>query len=192
MKELGLNAGTLGIVVGAGAVGGILGAVFTGRLVRRLGIGPTVLLGYIGFPAPLVLVPLAGGPEPLVLAAFFASEFLSGIGLMLLDIASGSLQAALIPDSLRSRVSGAWRTVNYGVRPLGAVAGGVLGSTIGLRPTLWIATVGGVLSVLWLLPSPVPRTRELPAEGPRAAPHAGDAGPVPRPAPGSHPQPESV
>ena len=33
--ELGLDAGTLGIVVGAGAVGGIIGAVFTGRVVRR-------------------------------------------------------------------------------------------------------------------------------------------------------------
>ena len=92
---------------------------------------------------------------------------------MLLDIASGSLQAALIPDALRSRVSGAWRTVNYGMRPLGAVAGGVLGSTTGLRPTLWIATAGGMLSVLWLLPSPVPRMRELPPEGPGPGPDPG-------------------
>jgi MFS family permease len=102
-------------------------------------------------------------------AAFFGAEFLSGFGLMFLDIASGSLQAAVIPDVLRSRVSGAFRTVNYGARPLGALAGGLLGGTIGLRPTLWLATVGGVLSVLWLIPSPVPRTRDLPASGPWAA-----------------------
>ncbi|MFC4035494.1 MFS transporter [Streptomyces polygonati] len=170
VDQLGLSAGTLGVVVGAGAVGGILGAVVTGRIVRTIGVGPTVLLGCLGFPAPLVLVPLAGGPEPLVLAAFFAAEFLSGFGLMLLDIASGSLQAALIPNALRSRVSGAWRTVNYGMRPLGALAGGVLGGAIGLRPTLWTAAVGGVLGVLWLLPSPVPRMRELPAKAPDPEP----------------------
>jgi MFS family permease len=178
---LGLSAGTLGTVVGAGAVGGVLGAALTRRIVRAIGIGPTVVLGYVGFPAPLVLVPLAGGPRAAVLAAFFASEFLSGFGLMLLDIGSGSVQAALIPDALRSRVSGAWRTVNYGMRPLGALAGGLLGSTIGLRPTLWLATTGGVLSVLWLLPSPVPRMRELPAKALSPAPPAIPAGETDRP-----------
>jgi MFS family permease len=173
VDRLGLSAGTLGVVVGAGAVGGLVGAVATGRIVRRVGIGPTIVLGCVGFPAPLVLVPLAGGSEPVVLALLFAAEFLSGIGLMLLDIGSGSLQAAVIPDALRSRVSGAFRTVNYGMRPLGALVGGLLGSTLGLRPTLWIATAGGVLCVLWLIPSPVPGLRELPGKavvGPDGAP----------------------
>ena len=30
------------------------------------------------------------------------------------------------------------------------------------RPTLWIATVGAIAGVLWLLPSPIPHLRELP------------------------------
>jgi hypothetical protein len=42
------------------------------------------------------------------------------------------------------------------------LAAGFLASTIGIRPTLWIATVGGLFGVLWLLPSPLPRLRELP------------------------------
>jgi MFS family permease len=144
-----------------------------------LGVGRTVLLGYFGFPAPLVLVPLAGGPKVVILAAFFAAEFLSGVGVMLLDIASGSLQAALTPNALRSRISGAWQTVNYGMRPLGALTGGLLGSTLGLRPTLWLATVGGVLCVLWLLPSPVPRMHALP---PKAPDPVTDPDPSPAPA----------
>ena len=49
--------------------------------------------------------------------------------------------------------------VNYGVRPLGSLTGGLLGSTLGLRPTLWIATAGAVAGFLWLLPSPIPRMR---------------------------------
>ncbi|WP_435177067.1 MFS transporter [Actinacidiphila sp. bgisy145] len=162
VDQLGLSAGTLGVVLGAGAVGGLVGVFVTGRVVRAIGIGPTVLLGFVAFPAPLVLVPLAGGPKPLVLSALFGAEFLSGIGLMLLDIGSGSLQAALIPDALRSRVSGAFRMVNYGVRPLGALAGGLLGGSLGVRATLGVAAVGGVLGVLWVLPSPVPGMRELP------------------------------
>jgi MFS family permease len=184
VDRLGLSPGTLGAVVGAGAVGGVLGAALTGRIVRRVGLGPTVVLGTVGFPAPMMLVPLAGGPEPAVLALLFVSEFLSGFGVMLLDIASGSLQAAVIPDTLRSRVSGAFRTVNYGMRPLGALAGGLLGGAAGLRPTLWIATAGGVLGVLWLLPSPVPRIRELPAKAiDPASPMARPAAPTASDAP---------
>jgi hypothetical protein len=52
--------------------------------------------------------------------------------------------------------------VNYGVRPLGSITAGALGSWIGLRPTLWIATVGAIAGVLWLLPSPILKLRELP------------------------------
>ena len=195
VKALGLSAGTLGAVVGAGAVGGVLGAVLTGRIVRRIGIGRAVVLGTFGFPAPLVLVPLAGGPKPALLALLFTSEFLSGFGLMLLDIGSGSIQAAVVPNELRSRVSGAFRTVNYGMRPLGALAGGLLGTAIGLRPTLWIATVGGALSVLWLLPSPVPRMRRLPdkavlADRAGGAGAAGGAAEVAHPE--AHAQPEDA
>jgi MFS family permease len=110
-----------------------------------------------------VLVPLARGADWVVLGLLFAADFLSGVGVMILDITGGSIKAALVPDRLRARVSGAYMVVNYGVRPLGALAGGALGSWLGLRPTLWIATVGALAGVLWLLPSPLMRLRELPA-----------------------------
>jgi MFS family permease len=123
---------------------------------------PAFLVGCILFPAPIVLVPLAGGPKLLVLAMLFLAEFGSGLGVMVLDISIGSIFAALIPHRLRARVSGAYLVVNNGIRPLGSLFGGALGSTIGVRNTLWIATVGAVAGFLWLLPSPVPRLKELP------------------------------
>ena len=75
----------------------------------------------------------------------------------------GSIFAAVIPDQLRSRVTGAFQAVNYGSRPLGSLAGGALGTAIGVRPTLWIAALGGTTAFIWLLPSPVPHFR-LPDE----------------------------
>lgn len=162
-RYLHVGPGALGLVLGLGALGALLGAAVAGRVTRRIGVGPTYLVGCILFPLPLVLVPLAGGPRWLVLTCLFAAEFGSGLGVMLLDISSGSIMAALIPDRLRSRVAGAYMVVNYGVRPVGAFLGGVLGSTIGVRTTLWIAVVGGLLGFLWLLPSPIPRMYELPA-----------------------------
>jgi len=84
---------------------------------------------------------------------------------MMLDISVGAIFAAVIPHRLRSRVSGAYMVVNYGVRPLGALVGGALGSWIGLRETLWIATAGALAGFLWLVPSPVLRLKELPENG---------------------------
>ena len=160
-RALGVRPGILGAILGAGAVGAVVGSTITGRLGQRLGIGPTFILGCVLFPLPLVLVPLASGPALAVLAFLFAAQFGSGLGVMVLDISIGSIFATLIPHHLRARVSGAYMVVNYGVRPLGSLVGGALGSAIGLRPTLWIAAVGAIAGALWLLPSPVPRLRTL-------------------------------
>jgi predicted MFS family arabinose efflux permease len=174
-KSLGVEPGTLGLVLGAGAVGGILGSIVTGRLARRIGIGRSFALGCILFPAPLLLVPLAEGPRWVVLGCLFLAEFGSGLGVMILDISAGAISAAVIPDRLRSRVSGAYTVVNYGVRPVGALVGGALGTWIGIRETLWIATAGALLGVLWLLPSPVLRLQDLPENGEAAPEEAASA-----------------
>jgi len=156
-KQLHIAPGTLGLILGSGAVGGLIGAVVAGRVARWLGIGPALLLGMVAFPAPLILVPLAHGPLPL-----FVAELLSAMGVMLLDIAAGSLQTAATPHDRLSVVSGFKRTVNYGIRPVGAVLGGARGSLIGVRPALWVATLGGLLGVLWIVFSPLRTMRELP------------------------------
>jgi MFS family permease len=161
-ESLGVEPGTLGLVLGAAAVGGVIGSIVAGAISRRIGIGPAFTFSCVLFTAPLVLVPLAGGPYPLVLAMLLTAEFFSSVGVMILDIAAGAIFAAHIPQHLRARVSGAYGFVNNGVRPLGSLAGGSLGAWIGLRPTLWIATVAAIFGVLWLLPSPLPRLRELP------------------------------
>jgi predicted MFS family arabinose efflux permease len=58
-------------------------------------------------------------------------------------------------------VAGAYSTVNYGIRPLGALIGGELATLAGLRVMLMVAAVGGALSAVWLLASPIPGIRVL-------------------------------
>ena len=95
----------------------------------------------------------------MILGMLFTAEFVSGFGVMILDISIGTIFAAVVPDPLRARVSGAFQAVNYGTRPVGALAGGAVGTLIGVHPALWIAAAGGTLGFLFLLPSPVPRFR---------------------------------
>jgi predicted MFS family arabinose efflux permease len=73
-----------------------------------------------------------------------------------------SIKASLVPGRMQARVAGAHMVVNYGVRPLGSLAGGALGAAIGLQPTLWIASVGAIAGLLWSVPSPLRTLRELP------------------------------
>jgi hypothetical protein len=48
--------------------------------------------------------------------------------------------------------------------PIGGVVGGLLGGTLGIVPTLWIASAGQVAAALPVLLSPLLRMRDLPRE----------------------------
>jgi hypothetical protein len=56
-------------------------------------------------------------------------------------------------------VTGAFQAVNYGIRPIGALLGGLLGATAGLRPALWVATLGGTAGAALVLLTALPRYR---------------------------------
>ncbi|WP_327365180.1 MFS transporter [Streptomyces sp. NBC_01217] len=180
-RSLELSAGVIGIAFGIGATGSLLGAVLAPKVSRRFGVGRSIVVGAVLFPAPIAIAATADGPLWLRAGALAAAEFLSGFGVMLFDVNLNSLQAAVIPDGMRSRVAGAYSTINYGIRPVGAIVGGLLATFIGLRPTLLIAAVGGALSLLWLLPSPIPRIRSLAPNS--TADIAGDADDDQRPVP---------
>jgi MFS family permease len=155
---------TLGLVLGVAAVGTLGTSVLAGRIARRIGLGPAFIVGCFLFPAPLILVPAAHGPYWLILAFLFAAELLSGVGLMLLDILAGAMMAGVIPIAMRARVSGGFQVVNYGVRPVGMAIGGALGATIGVQETLWIGSVGALLGLVFLIPSPIRTLREVPEQ----------------------------
>jgi MFS family permease len=160
--HLGIDPAGLGLVLGAAGIGGVIGVLFAARVGRRIGIGPAYAAGLILFPAPLILVPLASGPTPLILLGLFVAEFLSGFGVMILDVNAGVITKARTPDIIRSRSTGAFRFVNYGIRPIGAVMGGMLGAAFGVRETLLFVTIAACAGVLWLLRTPILGLRDLP------------------------------
>lgn len=177
VRVLHLRPGVVGLLIGVAAIGGLLGALVTKRVAARIGDGWAHALGCLLFTAPLVgwpLAPLAHDRLPLALAVLSAAEFASGFGVMVLDISIGAIFAAVIPGTLRSRVSGAFQAVNYGTRPAGALLGGLIGTAIGLRPALWIAALGGIAGFFLLLPSPLPGYRLPSATAVAAVPHQSD------------------
>jgi predicted MFS family arabinose efflux permease len=163
--DLHLGSGAIGIALGVGALGSVLGSVVARGLAARIGLGKAMILAFVLAPLPLILVPLSPGPPALSVVLLAAAEFFSGIGVMVLDVGLYSFQAAVIPDQLRARIWGAILFVNWGVRPIGALGGGLLAGAIGLRPTMWIAALGGLAGVLWLLPPRMSQVRDVAAAG---------------------------
>ena len=160
-RHLHLSAGVIGLAFGIGATGSLVGALVAGRLARAIGVGWTVAMGSIVFSLPYALIPLAAGSTVTKAGVLALVEFLAGLGIMCFDINLNALQTAVTPDAMRSRVVGAFTTINYGIRPLGAVVGGVCGQFFGIGPTMIVAAIGGALAFLWLLPSPIITTAAI-------------------------------
>ncbi len=160
--NLGISPSVLGGALGAGAVGGVIGALLASRIGRRIGFGAAYAAGCLIFPVPLILIPIVTGPPEAVIAMLFATEFLAGFGVQILDINVGGVLTARTPDRIRARANGAFRFINYGIRPIGAFMGGLLGGVLGVRETLFLVTIAASVGIVFLIGSPIPRLRGLP------------------------------
>jgi len=162
VRALGLDAATLGVVLAIGSVGALLGALLTDRIARRCGIGATIVGASVLGAVSTLLIPLADGRTGGTLALLGLSLFLRGAGVTGCNVQVYALRQAITPDRLMGRTNGVYRLLTYGFIPLGALAGGVLGDRIGLRPTLAIGATGVSLSWLWLFFSPARTIQRLP------------------------------
>ncbi len=95
----------------------------------------------------------------LVAASFVAL----GMTIVVYNITQVSFRQLLCPEHLLGRMNATIRFAVWGTIPIGGFVGGVLGSTIGLRPTLWVAAAGSALAFLPVFLSPLRRMRELPS-----------------------------
>jgi MFS family permease len=158
--QLNLSAGTIGLVFTVGSLGGLLGAVAAERVARLLGQGPTIWLSIL-VAAPFTLV------TPLVqrdwrLWAVAACWAVLSFSVVVYNITQVSFRQGLCPERLLGRMNATIRFLVWGTMPLGGFIGGVLGSTIGIRPTMWIGAIGMSLAFLPAFLSPLRTMRELP------------------------------
>lgn len=165
-RELRLSPGMIGLLMSVGSVGGIIGAVSTSALARRLGTARAVW-------APLalgcvlgLLVPLADRGLPL--AYFVVGWFGFSFAFTSYNIAGVTLRQQLCPPELLSRMNATMRFLSLGSMPFGALLGGVLDGWLGPRSSLWITQAGALAVPLILLTSPM-RTMKDGPNGPDLA-----------------------
>lgn len=161
-EGLGFSATAVGLVFSLGGLGAIVGAVLAEPIKRRIGIGPAIVVGCVGFGFGGLLVPMAivapSFEVPLVLGA----EFLQWLMFLIAIVNEVSLRQSVTPDRLLGRVNATMRFLNSGMIPVGALIGGALGGLIGLRETLFVGVAGMLVTGLWVYLSPLRTTRETP------------------------------
>ena len=161
IRELGLTAGTYGLIFAVGSVGALLGAAFTERVAARRGLGTTMIAAaVIGDVAPLAIPAVHFGGSAAI-AALSAVFFVRGVGITGCNVHVMSMRQAITPNRLLGRTAATYRLLVYGVVPLGALAGGALGQLMGLRATLLCGAVGLLGTSLWLVLSPLRRIDSL-------------------------------
>jgi MFS family permease len=162
VKVLLLSPFKLGVVLGSIAVGGLLGAMLANRIRGRAGLGRTMAAGMIlaSLCPLLLLVPSSGSPASMGLLA--ATMFLCGFGVLMFNVNTISLRQIVTPNRLLGRMNASYRLVIVGTAPLGAVLGGLLGQSLGLRPAFVIAVALMTTPLLYVPFSPVFRLKQMP------------------------------
>ncbi|WP_245287042.1 MFS transporter [Bradyrhizobium sp. Tv2a-2] len=160
-KELGLGGGTIGVVLGIGAFGGILGAVISPWVGRVIGLGPVLMVGLALSAAGMALATLLTEPAWAAIACVALSQFLLWVGQDIFNVQQVPIRYALAPQWAQGRVNASIRTLVWGMATLGALAGGASGAGPGLRATLFASSLLGLASVLWIWWSPLRHTQKL-------------------------------
>jgi MFS family permease len=169
-------AGT-GLLFAVASLGGVVGGVLSGRLGRRIGSARIIWYSMLVLGLPQMLVPLAA-PGWRV-AAFVVGMAFMGFSAVVYNVAQVSYRQAICPPWLLGRMNAAVRWVVWGTIPLGGLLGGVLGTLIGVRPTLWIAFVGSWAAGWLVYFSPLRGMRDIPAEQPDLEDQGAPGGGVP-------------
>ena len=178
VRSLHMSPALIGVMFAIGGVAGLVGALVTTRVIRWIGVGWTVIVGAIGscFGGVALALSTPGG------GIWWIAAGLSLISLfgIVYNVAQVSLRQALTPPRLLGRMNATMRFLVWGTVPIGALIGGALGTTIGLRPTLWIAAGLGFIPPLFVIFSPVRKQQTIPSDHVEADIEPSAIGPLPK------------
>jgi predicted MFS family arabinose efflux permease len=160
VDELGLTAGTIGLIFTVANLGVLFGALTAERWGRWIGVGRTIIASAFLSSFPLVAVAIAprDAPVPWIIAGFLIGQSMA----VIYNVNQVSLRQAITPERMQGRMNATMRFIVWGTIPIGALTGGLLGGVIGLQATIWVGAIGSFLGFLPVLLSPVRSLERIP------------------------------
>ncbi len=161
-RDLALSAGKIGVIFMMAGAGFLTASAVCQTLNRKFGIGRVMLFGLTTSGISwMIVAAVSASFWPAV--QFGAALLLFDFGAMLFFINYLTLRQAVTPDHLRGRVTSTMIFISLSLSPLGSLLGGAMGEVLGLRATIAITGVGGLLLGLTLLRySPLNAMHDLP------------------------------
>jgi MFS family permease len=160
VTERGVGAGLIGLALTIGSVGVISGALVANRLTRRLGVGPVIVLAAVG--ESVSWLPVAFAPDALLFAGLTATIVALSFFSVLWNVNAVSLRQAIAPVRMRGRVTATMRFISWSTIPVGTTLGGFLEGVIGLHNTIVLGAVGGIVTFVPVVLSPIRHIRAVP------------------------------
>ena len=139
--SLHIDVRTLGIILSAGGIGGVLGGVIAPWIRTRIRFGQAIIGSVIIWSVATLLLALASSPLLLAVGVGVTSLMWPIYGVILV-----SYRLSITPDYLQGRVNSAFRFLSYGSEPLGTALGGLLLVPLGPRVVLALIAAGLVLT----------------------------------------------
>jgi len=159
--ELGLDPAAVGVIAALGGIGSLAGSFATPVLMRRFGVGRTILGGMVLFAIGNALIPLAPAHAVLLGAAFLIAQQLVGdSGGTVYEIVETSLVQSTVDNRVIGRVNASFFTFTTLMTLAGVILGGVVGELLGLRAAFAVGLLGAVVSIIVVWFSPVRHLRD--------------------------------
>ena len=144
---LGVGDVGYGLLMTSFAVGSLAASVVGERAVARCGSGQALVLSLVVMGAGQLSIGLAA--HAVVVAVLSMGV---GFATIVWNIITVSLRQALIPDEILGRVNSAYRFIGWGAIPIGALAGGLLADSFGLRAPFVVAGLGTLVTAVAMSP----------------------------------------
>ena len=93
---------------------------------------------------------------------FVAGMAIGGAGAVIYNIQQVSLRQAITPERMQGRMNSVMRFLVWGPIPLGALVGGAIATSFGLRTALVVGALGGFTSPIPIIFSPIRKLKAMP------------------------------
>ena len=159
LRTLGMSATQLGLLLSAGALGGILGALTRPAWITRLGIGRCIVITNIVGVSALLAQP-ASVHVPFAAAWVIAcSGVISSYFITIYNVTQMSLRQEICPPDMLGRMNAIFRFAVWGVMPLGSFVAGIIASWVGVEATMYIFTAASIAAGIAMGFTPAARIR---------------------------------